>query len=509
MPYFLTSLRNDSRSSAHVLSCLLRIELKSISGIDETMTNDRLRWMMNTLNQLNSNRHTSDDSFEAKPFETLHFDLIDDNVVSSYGSGEGTVASDVHHITECVKAVIRSKYRLFHLEDVSVDRRLRPPTSRLKMGKLGEYFLRSLQMDVDRVLDKYPYIGQFNRHFGLFHEAVTREMKFTNGRGSFAATAKDEWLEASDWRQSSTARLTQYIQPLNEIVDEIRRKGNSPAFREWLEKFERQPRENGDTLWSLILACLNVNHHLSVLRFDLGYAKHFCDPELSGEQAVTYEDVRSHRRTLRRFLKRDLSKMLPAGACKGMAFGIKLEYGLDKGYHFHVIVILNGDVVCQHAVITEMICSDWNSRITHGKGGSYSCFRSEYVKLGIGSVRYSDEDKLRNLESQVVPYLTKPDFYMKMVKPDGHRSFWPSQPPKIEAKRRGRKRNKTGVAPPLLKAKPVADFEECLGRFSKGASEHVRSHNGGSGAERNGGGAVAQPIGKGDSGDIPWEYAVV
>ncbi|WP_035547984.1 hypothetical protein [Burkholderia sp. 9120] len=190
---------------------------------------------MKTTNLLNSNRHTSEESFESRPFETLHFDLIDDNVVSTYGSGEGTVASDVHHITECVKAIIRSKYRLFHLEDVSVDRRLKPLTSRLEMGKLGECFLQCLKMDLDRILDRYPAIGQFNRYFGLFHQAVMREVAFTNGRASFATTAKDEWLGASDWRQSSTVRLTEYVQPLNDVINEIRRKGNSPAFRDWID----------------------------------------------------------------------------------------------------------------------------------------------------------------------------------------------------------------------------------------------------------------------------------
>lgn len=464
---------------------------------------------MKTTNLLNSSRHISEESFELGPFETLHFNLIDDKVVSSYGRGEDTIASDVHHITECVKKIIYSKHRHFHLKDVGVDSRLKPLTSRLEMNKLGEYFLRCLKMDLDRVLDRYPAIGQFNRYFGLFHEAVMREVEFTNGRASFATTAKDEWLEASDWRQSSTTRLTQYVQPLSEIVDEIRRKGNSPAFRDWIDRLERQPNQNKDTLWSLILACLNVNHHLSVLRFDLGYAKHYCDAELSGEQAITYEDVRSHRRALRRFLKRGLSKILPAGACKGMAFGIKLEYGLDKGYHFHVILVLNGDVVCQHTVIAEMICSHWNSRITHGKGGSYNCFRSEYVKPAIGSVMYNDEDKLATLESQVVPYLTKPDFYMKMVKPDGHRSFWSSQPPKIEAKKRGRKRGKTGVPVPLLKAVPAADFETCLGRFPSTGGEPGLSCLADSSVRQNGAGVAALPFGKDNSGDIPWEYAVV
>lgn len=466
---------------------------------------------MKADNQLNSSGPSIEDAFKIDPYKTLHFDLRDGKVESSYGPSDGSIASDVHQITECVKGIIQSTRNLFRLEDVRVDRRLRPPTSRLEMNKLGECFLKCLQMDLDRVLDAYPSIGQFNRYFDLFRKAVTREIRLTNGSAPFVEVANDEWLNSGDWKVSATNTLIQYVQPLNDVVDEIRRKGNSQAFRDWIEKLERQPASNRDALWSLVLACLNVNHHLSVLRFDLGYAKYYCDPELSGANAVTYEDVRGHRRVLRRFLKRDLSKMLPAGACKGMGFAIKLEFGLDKTFHFHVIVILNGDVICQHAVITEMICHYWNETITRGMGGSYSCFRSSYVKEGIGSVRYSDEDeeKLRILEEEVVPYVTKADFYIDMVKGDGHRSFWKSQPPKIEAKRRGRKRSKTAVALPLVKAKPLADFEECLQRFSNSAGEGDGSLRMDAPIEERGRGAVSQSIGAAiDSDDIPWRNPV-
>ncbi|HDR8936194.1 TPA: hypothetical protein QDA84_006334, partial [Burkholderia vietnamiensis] len=127
---------------------------------------------------------------------------------------------------------------------------------------------------------------------------------------------------------------------------------------------------------------------------------------------------------------------------KGMGFAIKGEYGLDKTYHFHVIVILIGDVVGEDISVTETICDQWRDTITNGKGGAYNCNKASYRERGIGSIRYSDE-KLRILRTKVVPYVTKPDFYIGMVKPEKHRSFWPSHPPKIEASRRGRRRGKS------------------------------------------------------------------
>lgn len=147
--------------------------------------------------------------------------------------------------------------------------------------------------------------------------------------------------------------------------------------------------------------------------------------------------------------------------------------------------------------------------ITKGKGGAYNCNKATYTHPGIGSIRYHDEEKLDNLKTIVVPYLTKPDYYVSMTKSQGHRAFWPSHPPEITAKRRGRKRSKTGVALPLVKAKPVADFDECLARLSNSAGEGSVRPRIDFEVQKEGLGVVVQSIGKcGDSGDIPWDFAV-
>lgn len=378
---------------------------------------------------------------EIKPYQTLLFDLKEEKVESTYGPCEGSIASDVDYIAECMKRVIESKSQLFRLVPVWTNLKIRPNTMSFGAGELGECFLRCVQMDLDRATDKYPTIGKYNPYFGMFYRAVTREVEFVNGVAPFNTVAKGQWLCFCDRDFWPDETLALFVDCLNDAVDQIRREGNSDAFQDWKKAFERQPNENEQTLWSLILACLNVNHHLSILRFDLGYAQYYCDPELSGALAITYEEVRRHRAALRRFLKQELKKRLRPGACKGMGFAIKGEYGLDKTYHFHVIVILNGDVVGEDISVTETICDQWRGMITNGKGGAYNCNKANYKECGIGSVRYSDE-KLQILRTKVVPYITKPDFYIGMVKPEGHRSFWASHPPKIEAKRIGRKRSK-------------------------------------------------------------------
>ncbi|KVS12328.1 hypothetical protein [Burkholderia vietnamiensis] len=44
-----------------------------------------------------------DESTEIKPYQTLLFGLKGDKVESTYGACEGTIASDVDYITQCMR----------------------------------------------------------------------------------------------------------------------------------------------------------------------------------------------------------------------------------------------------------------------------------------------------------------------------------------------------------------------------------------------------------------------
>lgn len=401
---------------------------------------------MNT-NEWNNGESNDDESWKIEPYKTLQFNLKKGKVVSEHGAIVESIASDVDYITQCVMKIIKSKRRLFEVVPVVDTSMYRSQKVRIKLSKAGACFLNCLKMDLNRIVDKYPSIETYNRYFGIFYNAIIRNIQFEDGEAPFILFANEDWLNWSDWNGRTESVLTRIVAHLNAVIEEIRREGHSETFNEWKSKLLRQPNENEDRLWSLVLACLNANHHINILRVDLGYAQYYCDRELSGEQAVEYTDVRAHRIALRRFLKQDLKKCVKdPRACKGMAFAIKMEFGLDKTYHFHVLVILNGDAVAQDASVAQTICDTWQRAITKGKGGAYNCNRATYMNCGIGSIRYHDEgeneEKLRILKTIVVPYVTKPDYYVLMTKPEGHRSFWMSHPPKIEAKRRGRKRGR-------------------------------------------------------------------
>lgn len=382
----------------------------------------------------------SDESWQIEPYEALAFLEEGGETVPARIANEESIASNVDYITKFVRNVLNTRGPLLSLMPVEKRHPNRANTVSVRATEGGECFLKCLQMNLDRIIDKYPDIGSANRYFGIFYEAVMQEVAFPNCVASLAEVARFDWLSGGNRERFPDEGLALMVRYANEAVEQIRRNGRSRKFKKWLAAIERQPRENLDRLLSLIDACLSTNHHILVLRFDLGYGQFYCDPELAGAQTVSYEEMREHRVALRRFLKRDLKNLLLPGACKGMVFAIKMEFGLDKAYHFHVIVILNGDVVRKDGGITEVICGRWKRDITKGKGGACNCNLRRYKRKGIGSIKHWETEKLRILKETVAPYITKVDFYGKMVKPDGHRTFWPSHPSMIAPTPKGRKR---------------------------------------------------------------------
>jgi hypothetical protein len=389
----------------------------------------------------NANDRDDDKIWSIEPYQATVFVEQDGEIVDTRISSEDSIAGNVDYITQFVKKLLTTRRSLFSLVPVETVRKERPNTLRIKATRGGECFLRCLRMDLDRIIDKYPSIGKFNRYFGIFYDAVICEVASANGTASFATIARLTWLNGRDRDFFADDLLTLFAGHSNEAIAQIRREGGNAKFAKWLQVNRKLSQENEERVLSLLDAFFSVNHHALVLRFDLGYAQRYCDPELSGEMAVSYEEMREHRVVLRRFLKRELKNRLQPGACKGMVSAVKLEFGLDKWHHFHAIVVLNGNVVREDGRITKIICDHWKREITQGRGGAFNCNARTYTRKGIGSIRPRKEfEKLKILRETVVPYITKTDFYAKMVKPDGHRTLWLSHPPKIPATPKGRKR---------------------------------------------------------------------
>ncbi|WP_223850131.1 YagK/YfjJ domain-containing protein [Acinetobacter seifertii] len=86
----------------------------------------------------------------------------------------------------------------------------------------------------------------------------------------------------------------------------------------------------------------------------------------------------------------------------------KLEYGIQKGYHYHFIFFMDGNIYKQDTYFADLLGKLWKN-ITQNKGSYHSCNHDKafYQKLAIGTLVHNDQEKIDALDQLVVNYLTK------------------------------------------------------------------------------------------------------
>ena len=101
---------------------------------------------------------------------------------------------------------------------------------------------------------------------------------------------------------------------------------------------------------------------------------------------------------------------------------MKLEYGVQKGWHLHAVFFFNGNQVCKASYKAMQIGNYWvNTIVGINLAYYFNCHQREYEQIGIGMVEYHDEDKRRVL-NDVVAYFCKFDEMTLSQFPSGQRT---------------------------------------------------------------------------------------
>ncbi|MDO9178187.1 MAG: inovirus-type Gp2 protein [Agitococcus sp.] len=229
------------------------------------------------------------------------------------------------------------------------------------------------------------------------------------------------------------------IHLFNECVRRIRSEVNSKDFADEVSKNLRRVNKNFKELNDYIKALFRNCARLVVLRIDLAYLNKYGENALK-DTAITYDDVKKHREQWLRDLR---EKLLPESM---VGYAWKLEYGLEKNYHYHVMVFLDGSKVRQDVTIAMLIGEHWMNKVTGGKGLYYNCNANKegYRYCGIGVVNHDDEEKRMSL-MRAAMYLTKLDYYIKLVASDSGKTFSKGNWPKPTCLGRPRKKTVKGV----------------------------------------------------------------
>ena len=218
---------------------------------------------------------------------------------------------------------------------------------------------------------------------------------------------------------------------INRALLLFRENTQSVSHKRQLRNFQRAASKNLKGTLTYIDHLFEHHSRLLVVRVDLSYQK-----ESIRDKTISTHIARAHRKSLfKRIHVHSLFKH-----CLGYIW--KLEYGQYKGLHYHTCFFFDGSKVRGDIMLARRIGEFWRNEITGGQGLYFNCnaIANTYAQSGIGDIHYTNHEKRRALQ-RIITYITKVDTAVRMVLPQGARSFGRGECILQTGQKRGRPRN--------------------------------------------------------------------
>ncbi len=235
---------------------------------------------------------------------------------------------------------------------------------------------------------EYGYSAHVNLFFNCWRASALQNEGFTNPRGYSSKPDK------------------QQFEVFNDFLHFIRTEASTPEFKKKIIRMKEKYLGNYSSAVEYIDALFeHCCSKLLVLRIDLGY-RHDVARHITAEQAKEdLEHILTNRRGNHTLFEHW------AGYIR------KLEWGPEKGLHFHLIVFYKGSKRSQDIYLAKALGEYWE-KITDNRGIYWNCNanKDDYWKLGIGMIEKHDEEKRKILTEDVVKYLVKSEQTLKAKK---------------------------------------------------------------------------------------------
>lgn len=207
---------------------------------------------------------------------------------------------------------------------------------------------------------------------------------------------------------------------LEDTVASIRASCRSQAYKDEVDNYKRNEEKNITSCCEYLAAQFQRRSQLLILRVDLYFR-----PAFKGWGYTREAD--GHYARLLRALREN--RIVP----DVLGYIGKREDGIDRGIHFHVLIVLDGHKHRDAANLTRMVGEDWVRRCGHGeyedgvqvgeaakkdKASYFNCYtrKDEYRFNCLGLIHPTDADKLRGLRL-AVEYLCKETTQLKPSPP--------------------------------------------------------------------------------------------
>lgn len=213
---------------------------------------------------------------------------------------------------------------------------------------------------------------------------------------------------------------------LNNLVRAIFELTQQSAYKQAVQNRLERSQNQFKKGMKLIDDLFEVKCKLLIMRVDFA---------LKAETNVSLTD-------LKLFMSKFLKKILVnKGELEGVEGYIwKLEYGVQKGYHYHCIFFMDGSKHSKDSYYAQKLGELWK-QVTDDQGIFHNCNASKfkYRNLAIGCISHDDEEARQSLEI-VMSYLSKTDQFLMEKTLKKYRVFGTSTR-KIEKSQSGRPRD--------------------------------------------------------------------
>ncbi|WOB92450.1 inovirus-type Gp2 protein [Providencia sp. PROV175] len=200
-----------------------------------------------------------------------------------------------------------------------------------------------------------------------------------------------------------------HVQWLNEVFREFQSTLKSPDYKKQVRAFEQGAQKNYRRAQQYIDSLYQRYSKLLVVRVDLSYKSGIC-------HRVKAHHLRQHRQALYKAINRDRL----FSCCVG--YILKLEFGMEKGFHYHALFFFDGQKVRRDITLGKHIGELWQERITEWAGLYFNCNyqKERYRELGLPRGNAYLKKGLFN----AVRYLCKADAWIRLAVPELKRTFW-------------------------------------------------------------------------------------
>lgn len=256
-----------------------------------------------------------------------------------------------------------------------------------------------------KVVESLPPQNRYSEHLEAFI-ACCRAM------GLFGQT-----LEWNDLWESPCQTYPQFggvsaAELFNMLVAKLREKCLSEQTKDLARRRRDDAETRADGYESYADALRGETKRLVVLRIDLEYRKEFRD-QISVVEALD---------DLNHFITNQRNNALFKGK---LGYISKLEFGVQKGLHFHLILFFDGAIRDGRSdvYLAQKIGEYWVKVITKGRGAYWNvnAKKQEYKQkgiLGIGLIHDHEDARFHNLKHRIVRYLCKSTQFVRPVLPE-------------------------------------------------------------------------------------------